>query len=124
MSTTHNLNRYKFVLDEFLQRDVSPQGRTRFSRVTIKAEFHDGKLPYLEVNIRSVTSYQISRGLGGRYLGYHSILSKDMNGWEWDDAPFMEMMRNRIKDNPTKILTESVLQRAKGIIRSFKEGTI
>jgi hypothetical protein len=89
MSTMHNLNRYKFVLDEFVQRDVSPQGRTRFSRVTVKAEFNQGKLPYIEVSIRSVTGYQISRGLGGRYLGYNSMTSKDMNGWDCicrDDA--------------------------------------
>jgi hypothetical protein len=124
MSTIYNLNRYKFVLDEFQQRDVSPQGRVRFSRVTINVELNEDKLPYIEVSIRSVTGYQISRGLGGQYLGYHTILAKDMNGWEWDDAPFKEMMRLRITDIPTKILVERVLQRAKGIVKSFKEGTI
>ena len=124
MSNTSQLNRYRFVLDEFLQRDVSPQSRKRYSRVTIKAEFNEADLPTIEINIRSITDYQIGRGLGGRYLGYNSIRSLDSNGWQYDEVSFNEMMRVRIDHEPTKVLVQRLLCRAKAIVRSFREGTI
>ena len=120
----HIPNDYSFRLDEFLHRDTSPQGRERFTRVTVKASLTVDQNPYIEINVRSITDYQRSRGKGGHYLGWAGAHAKDAEGWEYNEESFETMLRTRIADEPSKRLVRQVYNRAKKLVRSFIQGRV
>lgn len=120
----HIPNEYSFRLDEFLHRDTSPQGRERFTRVTVRASFTADQNPYIEVTVRSITDYQRSRGKNGHCIGYAGVRAKDVEGWEYVEETFETMLRTRISDEPSKRLVRQVYNRAKKLVRSFVQGRV
>ena len=120
----HIPNDYMFRLDEFLHRDTSPQGRERFTRVTIRATVTADQNSYIEVTVRSITDYQRYIGKNGHCIGYASARAKDVEGWEYVEETFETMLRTRISDEPSKILVRQVFNRAKKLVRSFIQGRV
>jgi hypothetical protein len=121
----HIPNEYMFRLDEFLHRDTSPQGRERFTRVTVKVTLTmDQTKPYIEVNVRSITDYQRRHGKGGRYIGWAGIMATDDSGIEYNDETLETMLRSRITDEPSKVLVRQVVTRAKRLTRAFIQGRV
>jgi hypothetical protein len=120
----HIPNDYMFRLDEFLHRDTSPQGRERFTRVTIRATVTADQNPYIEVTVRSITDYQRYMRKNGYCTGYASVRAKDVEGWEYIEDAFETMLRTRVADDPSKILVRQVFNRAKKLVRSFIQGRV
>jgi hypothetical protein len=120
----HIPNEYSFRLDEFLHRDTSPQGRERFTRVTVRASLTVDQNPYIEINVRSITDYQRRHGKNGHYIGYSGAHAKDPEGWEYNEETFETMLRTRIADEPSKRLVRQVYNRAKKLVRSFIQGRV
>ena len=120
----HIPNDYMFRLDEFLHRDTSPQGRERFTRVTIRATITADQNPYIEVTVRSITDYQRYMRKNGYCTGYASVRAKDVEGWEYIEDAFETMLRTRVADDPSKILVRQVFNRAKKLVRSFIQGRV
>ena len=120
----HIPNDYMFRLDEFLHRDTSPQGRERFTRVTVRATITADENPYIEVTVRSITDYQRYMRKNGYCTGYASVRAKDVEGWEYIEDAFETMLRTRVADDPSKILVRQVFNRAKKLVRSFIQGRV
>jgi hypothetical protein len=120
----HIPNDYMFRLDEFLHRDTSPQGRERFTRVTIRATVTADQNPYIEVTVRSITDYQRYMRKNGYCTGYASVRAKDVEGWEYIEDAFETMLRTRVADDASKILVRQVFNRAKKLVRSFIQGRV
>ena len=120
----HIPNDYMFRLDEFLHRDTSPQGRERFTRVTVRATITADENPYIEVTVRSITDYQRTHGKNGHRTGYAGVRAKDVEGWEYVEDAFETMLRTRVADDPSKILVRQVFNRAKKLVRSFIQGRV